>query len=78
MAFLKTPVQKQAININEMIDEMGKDGRQELREELNMNRIELIRLKEKLERVAEGESIKLGELDDLYKIVKDIYDDNSE
>ena len=75
MGLLKTPTQKQANRINDMIGTMGKEGRQELRDELEMNRIELIRLREKLIRISEGESIRVGELDDLEKIVEDIHTD---
>ena len=78
MGLFKTPTQKQAIYILEMIDEMGKIGRQELREELELTRSGLIELRDKLEIIARGGSADLTELNKLERIVEDIYEDNSE
>ena len=78
MGFFRSPHEKQAQYILEMIDEMGKDGRRELREELNLDRKGLAEIEAGLERI-----LKMGlgggqDLDDLEIIVKDIHRDAME
>ena len=75
MGFFKTPMQKQAIYISEMIDELGKKGRKELRKEMGIERQDLIELREKLNRISQGELADPEELDMLELMVKDIHED---
>ena len=84
----ETEEQVTAREILEMIEEMGRVGRELLRTELEIDRAELARIRRGLEVVATGSEEEFGEtklegkdlenLDELFYIVKDIYDDMME
>jgi hypothetical protein len=78
MGFFKTPMQKQAIYISDMIDGLGKKGRKELRKEMEIDRQDLIELREKLYRISKGELADPEELNMLQLMVEDIYEDYSD
>ncbi|MDR3075094.1 MAG: hypothetical protein LBU30_03520 [Candidatus Methanoplasma sp.] len=63
--------------ILDMLDGMGKEGREQLRKELEIERHELVELTAQLERTAKGDDNNTEPLNNLELICRDIYWDET-
>ena len=75
MGLSDTPLQKQTRSISEAIEEMGYEGRKELREELEMNRKEFVDMCDKLYQVANGTLSQFDNIRELELLAWDIHRD---